>query len=298
MIQQVKQSEVLSPHNSGGKLSKCGLDDASKWMKSGKKDKYANWMTCCFQKVNADWKPGDSKKFVDAFERLMFDDIDTSLLLKLQAEDEGMTFSFNVVENICSTVLLDTLMEYHPGKWQFIQDVFSNDGIVDLVYEDRYLSSPLACLLLTQFIRSLKMLFNLTFRSIRIIVSKSDFHVKYDDETLKIDHRFSYVENRDRFLRLCLDEIVGAPYELEVKNTKHFRSLVICNSHFKLTIHPDGGISHGWGIENGKYSNLTIDVLKQHLDTSIPCFNRTAHEYDRRGIPYVISFSPIKNKVK
>ena len=298
MATQEKQKSGSFLHNSGADNGEIGQTDVRKWMKSCRKDKYATLMTDCFHHVNVDWKQQDSRKFVDAVERLIFDDIDTSLLLRQQVEDEGLTFKFHVVENISSDELLDVLMEYHPGKWSFIQDAFLEDGIVDLVYEDRYVSSPLGCLMLAQFIRRLKGLFALTFNSIRIVVSKSDFRVLFDDDTLKIDRRFSHVENRDRFLRLCLDKIAAEPFELEVKNTKHFRSFTISNSHFVLSIHPDGGIAHGWGIENGKYSNLTVDVLKQHLDTNIPCFNRAAHEYDRRGIPYVVSFAPIRNDLK
>ena len=293
-----KQNYGSFLHDSGTGQCETGHIDVRMWMKSQQKDKYITMMTNCFQHVNADWKQDDSRRFVNAVEHLLFHDIDTSLLLKKQVNDEGVVFQFHLVENIRSDELLDMLMEYHPGKWQFIQDAFLEDGNVDLVYEDRYVSSPLGCLLLAQFIRRLKGMFALSFHSIRIVVSKSDFHVMFDDDTLKIDRRFSHAESRDRFLRQCMDEIVGVPYKLEVKNTKHFRSLTLCNSRFRLSIHPDGGISHGWGIENGEYSHLTINVLKQHLDTNIPCFNRAAHEYDRRGIPYVVSFSLIKNEVK
>lgn len=279
--------------DSGTDQSTARWTTVRKWLKSRRKRRYAKLITGCFQHVNADWNQDDSERFVNAVECLVSNDIDTDLLLKHQIDEEGVVFHFNVVENISSDELLDTLMEYHPSKWQYIQDAFLEDGYVDLVYEDRYVSSPLGCLLLAQFIRRLKGLFSLTFNAIRIVVSKSDFHIMFDDDTLKIDRRFSHVENRDSFLRLCMDELVQDPYELEVRNVKHFRSMCISNSRFTLSIHPDGGISHGWGIENGPFSHLTIDVLKQHLDTNIPCFNRAAHEYDRRGIPYVVSFSPI-----
>ena len=268
------------------------------WMKASKKDKYASVITHYAKSVAADWLPSESMRIVDVVERLMFDNVDKDLLLKQQFDEEGITFSFYVVENIASDELLDTLMEYHPNKWQFIQDMFQEDGVAELTYEDRYLNSPLGCLLLAQFIRRLKDMFALTLRSVRIMVSKSDFHVMFDDETLKIDRRFSNVENRDRFLCQCMKEIVGEPYKLEVKNTKHFRSLTLCNSQFKLSIHPDGGISHGWGIENSEFSHLTIDALKHHLDINIPCFNRAAHEYDRKGIHYMVSFSPQQRGVK
>lgn len=289
----------------GSLLDKSGVShlvpeeaEYREWMKVSKKDRYASVITHYAKSVAADWLPSESRRIVDVVERLMFDNVDVDLLLKHQIDEDGVTFSFYVVENIASDELLDTLMEYHPSKWHFIQDAFLEDGCVDLVYEDRYLNSPLGCLLLAQFIRRLKDMFALTLRSVRIVVSKTDFRVIFDDESLKIDRRFSYVENRDRFLRLCMDDIVGESYELEIKNTKHFRSLTVCNRQFGLSIHPDGGISHGWGVENGKYSNLTIDALKQEPDINIPCFNRAAHEYDRKGIHYMVNFSPLRKDVK
>ena len=298
MEKKETKNEGLSLQEPGGNQCEAGQADVRKWMKSEKKDEYVDLMTGCFQKVGADWEQSDSRRFVNAVERLMFDNIDTPILLRQQVEKDGLTFHFNVVENTFSNELLDTLMEYHPGKWKFIQDAFLDDGVVDLVYEDRYLCSPLGCLLLAQFIRRLEGMFSLNIRFIRIVASKSDFRVVFDDDTLKINRKFSYMENRDRFLRQCMDEIVGLPYKLEVGNAKHLRSLTISNSRFVLTIQFDGGIIHGWGIENGEYDNMTIDELKQHLDINIPCFNLAAHKYDRMGIPYVVSFTPKQHAVK
>ena len=297
MEKHENQNEGLSLQESGGNQCEAGQADARKWMKSEKKDEYVDLMTGCFQKVGADWEQSDSRRFVNAVERLMFDNIDTPILFRQQVEEEGMTFHFNVVENTFSNELLDTLMEYHPGKWKFIQDAFLDDGVVDLVYEDRYLCSPLGCLMLAQFIRRLKGMFTLTFRSIRIVLSKTDFRVVFDDDTLKVNRKFSHLENRDRFLRQCMDEIVSVPYDLEVGDVKHSRSLTVSNSRFVFTILFDGGIIHGWIIDKEAYSNLTIDVLQKQLDTNIPCYNQAAHTHDRKGIPYVVSFIPKHREV-
>ena len=124
MTEKEKQSEGLSLQGSGDNHCETGQTDARKWMKSDKKDKYADLMTDCFQKVDADWDSNDSRRFVDAVERLMFDNIDTPLLLKQQAEEEGLVFKFNLVENIRSNELLDMMMEYHPDKWMYIQNEF------------------------------------------------------------------------------------------------------------------------------------------------------------------------------
>ena len=146
--------------------------------------------------------------------------------------------------------------------------------------------------MLAQFIRRMQFQFHLNFRSIRIFVSKKDFHVKYDDNTLKPISKFSYPESRDKFLCHCMDRIVGQPFELIDKNISHTRSMRISNGEYELNIHPEGGISHGWELEDRK-STLTAEDILRDPDINIQCFNRLAHSSNKKGIPYVVEFKPI-----
>ena len=147
---------------------------------------------------------------------------------------DGLTFSFNVLQGVCSDELLDLLMEYQTEKWLFIQERFAQDGLVDLTYEDRYLNSPLGCLMLAQFIRRLRDLFKLQYRSIEIDLSKKDFRPMFDDNTLKIDQKFSFPENRDNFFKLCMDKIVRDKFVLKIGKTKNNRTLKVRNNTFKM----------------------------------------------------------------
>ena len=264
------------------------------WIKSIHKERITSTMTKYFHDVNPQWKGSDSEKVVNIIEKLVYKTIDVDKLNRLNMSKNGFTFSFSIVQNMYSDELLDLLMEYHTDKWHFVQEVFMKDGLVDLVYEDRYLNTPIGCLILAQFIRRMKDLFKLRYQSIEINLSRKDFRIMFDDKTLKIDRKFSFPENRDSFFQLCMDKIVGNPYSLHVRNTKHARTLIIKNGTYELSISPDGGISHGWGIENGIHSNLTVDVLKENLDINIHCFNRPAHSFDRKGIPYVVSLSRLE----
>lgn len=264
------------------------------WIKSIHKERITSTMTKYFHDVNPQWKGSDSEKVVNIIEKLVYKTIDVDKLNRLNMSKNGFTFNFSIVQNMYSDELLDLLMEYHTDKWHFVQEVFMKDGLVDLVYEDRYLNSPVGCLILAQFIRRMKDLFKLQYQSIEINLSRKDFRIMFDDKTLKIDRKFSFPENRDSFFQLCMDKIVGNPYSLHVRNTKHARTLIIKNGTYELSISPDGGISHGWGIENGIHSNLTVDVLKENLDINIHCFNRPAHSFDRKGIPYVVSLSRLE----
>ena len=264
------------------------------WIKSIHKERITSTMTKYFHDVNPQWKGSDSEKVVNIIEKLVYKTIDVDKLNRLNMSKNGFTFSFSIVQNMYSDELLDLLMEYHTDKWHFVQEVFMKDGLVDLVYEDRYLNTPIGCLILAQFIRRMKDLFKLRYQSIEINLSRKDFRIMFDDKTLKIDRKFSFPEKRDSFFQLCMDKIVGNPYSLHVRNTKHARTLIIKNGTYELSISPDGGISHGWGIENGIHSNLTVDVLKENLDINIHCFNRPAHSFDRKGIPYVVSLSRLE----
>ena len=267
-------------------------NDNESWMKSPHRDKFTTMLTGCFRKVMDDWHPHESCRVVTAIERLLFRSIDTDLLMKNRVFKEGMTFSFNVMEHVDSDDLFDLLLDYHPDKWMYIQNEFSRNGAVDLVYEDRFLNTPLACLMLAQFIRRMRFQFHLSYRSIRIFFSRKDFHVVYDDDTLKVWQQFSHPENRTKFLSQCLEKIVCQPFELIERNNKHTRSLKVSNGDYELNIHPEGGISHGWELMDRDNALTTEDILR-NPEINIPCFNRLAHSKDKTGIPYVVEFKPI-----
>ena len=267
-----------------------------KWLNPVHKKRITSVMTKYFHQVNSNWEYNDSERVVNIVEKLVYRTIDIGMLNRSSMSKNGFTFSFNVVQNMYSDELLDLLMEYHTDKWHLIQEVFMKDGLVDLLYEDRYLNSPIGCLILAQFIRRLRDLFKLQYRSIEIDLSRKDFRVLFDDDSLKIDRKFSFPENRDSFFRLCMDKIVGDSYILKVGNTKHARTFVLRNSGYELSVIPDGGISHGWGIENGPHGSLTVVDLKENIDVNVHCYNRAAHSYDRTGIPYVIKLSPLDVK--
>ena len=269
--------------------------DNESWMKSRHRDKFTTMLTGCFSKALGDWHPNESCRVISAIEKLLFRCIDMELLMKDRIYTEGLTFNFNVMENVGSDDLFELLLDYHPDKWTYIQDEFSRNGTVDVVYEDRYLNSPLGCLMLAQFIRRMQFQFHLNFRSIRIFVSKKDFHVVHDDDTLKVCSKFSYPENRDRFLHLCMEQCIGQPFELVVKNIKHTRSLKVTNGDYTLNIHPEGGIAHGWELMEID-SDLTIEDIRGNPEVSIQCFNRLAHSFDKKGIPYMVEFNPIHHE--
>ena len=254
-----------------------------RWMKDSERKKLADSLTSFLTHYSDDWSVHDSQKAIDAFERWAYPLIDKDRFRRQTEFERDLTFSFHVTQNVQSDELFDLLQEYHPEKWHYIRDQMQVNPTVDLTYEDRYLNTPLGCLLLAQFIRRIRDLYLLNYRSISVALSKKDFRVLHDDDDLRLDQRFSFVEKRDLFMKRCLDEIVRSKYHYETKNIGHTRALCLSNHSYRLSVLPDGGLAHGWGIENGKHSSLTTKDLCDRLDINVHCFNRDVSRFHKEG---------------
>ena len=266
------------------------------WMKDHERKRLADSLTSVLQQVSEDWSADDSHKAIHIFETWAYPLIDPDKFSSRRAFDNELTFTFHVTQNVHSDELFDVLQEYHPEKWHYIRGVMVNDPVVEIIYEDRYINTPLGCILLAQFIRRVRDLYMLNVQGITIALSKMDFRVKFDDDDLKLDRRFSFVEHRDQFLQECINQIVRDKIKYEVKNLGHSRSMRVFNNRYALSIMPDGGLAHGWGIENGQHSKLTSKDLNDHLDINLHCFNRNAHRHSKTGVCYTVHFELLKEK--
>ena len=266
------------------------------WMKDHERKRLADSLTSVLQQFTDDWSADDSHKAIQVFEKWAYPLIDPDKFSSRRTIDNELTFTFHVTQNVHSDELFDVLQEYHPEKWHYIRAVMINDPVVEITYEDRYINTPLGCILLAQFIRRIRDLYMLNVRNTTIALSKMDFRVKFDDDNLKLDRRFSFVEHRDKFLMKVIKQIVQDKIKYEVKNLGHSRLMRVFNKRYALSIIPDGGLAHGWGIENGLHSKLTTKDLNNHLDINLHCFNRNAHRHSKAGVGYTIHFELLKDK--
>ena len=266
------------------------------WMKDHERKKLADSLTSVLQQVSEDWSADDSHRAIHIFEKWAYPLIDPDKFSSRIAFDNELTFTFHVTQNVHSDELFDVLQEYHPEKWHYIRGIMVSDPVVEIIYEDRYINTPLGCILLAQFIRRVRDLYMLNVQGITIALSKMDFRVKFDDDDLKLDRRFSFAEHRDQFLQECINQIVRDKIKYEVKNLGHSRSMRVFNNRYALSIMPDGGLAHGWGIENGQHSKLTSKDLNDHLDINLHCFNRNAHRHSKTGVCYTVHFELLKEK--
>ena len=266
------------------------------WMKDHERKRLADSLTSVLQQFTDDWSADDSHKAIQVFEKWAYPLIDPDKFSSRRTNDNELTFTFHVTQNVHSDELFDVLQEYHPEKWHYIRAVMINDPVVEITYEDRYINTPLGCILLAQFIRRIRDLYMLNVRNTTIALSKMDFRVKFDDDNLKLDRRFSFVEHRDKFLMKVIKQIVQDKIKYEVKNLGHSRLMRVFNKRYALSIIPDGGLAHGWGIENGQHSKLTTKDLNNHLDINLHCFNRNANRHSKAGVGYTIHFELLKDK--
>lgn len=266
------------------------------WMKDHERKRLADSLTSVLQQFTDDWSADDSHKAIQVFEKWAYPLIDPDKFNSRRTNDNELTFTFHITQNVHSDELFDVLQEYHPEKWHYIRAVMINDPVVEITYEDRYINTPLGCILLAQFIRRIRDLYMLNVRNTTIALSKMDFRVKFDDDDLKLDRRFSFVEHRDKFLMKVIKQIVQDKIKYEVKNLGHSRLMRVFNKHYALSIIPDGGLAHGWGIENGQHSKLTTKDLNNHLDINLHCFNRNANRHSKAGVGYTVHFELLKEK--
>lgn len=136
----------------------------------------------------------------------------------------------------------------------------------EVEYIDKYLRSPSGCILFSYFIKSLNESCNVTR-----LEFKSDNYEDRHSNPRKINHNFSYSDERDAFLENLINDIDNLP-ELTISNDgilPHFRYLEIKTNTHIITIRPDGGIENGWQpvyrlLDN--YGDIPDDIESTPLD--------------------------------
>ncbi|MEI7584648.1 DEAD/DEAH box helicase [Runella sp.] len=116
-----------------------------------------------------------------------------------------------------------------------------------ITYSDRYLNSPLSCLLLVQFINGLKEALNFNIRSLELRLEKfgEDRGPKF------IYHNYLNSIERDEALESMAARMDIDNVHIQPGNLPHYRFFKFDDGQGTLiTIRPDGGIGHGWDCTN------------------------------------------------
>ena len=153
----------------------------------------------------------------------------------------------------------DSNEKEHKEDWNHIQQAIEGKEI-SVSYTDRYLMTPLGCMLLVRFLQCLKDEWGCRIKNVEVRLSQK---IDYKNDTYAVNEPFEYFEDRDNFLTEALTQCCG------VDNAKiqsgqyiaHERDLKISTGTHSLCLRPDAGISQGW-IPN-RYDK---DGQKQYLE--------------------------------
>ena len=194
------------------------------------------------------------------------------LLLSLYKKID-FTFDCYLDEDMKVDDFLKKLISIKPHFWSIIKKTIVSSPHVSIVYSDRYLNTPLGCIMLSQLIR------------IVLNISRTGFHPNKNNPSSTMI--FPNHKQRDKFLQLCMRILVKDDYTEKERNIPHQRVLSISNAKCTLEIIFDGGIAYGWRLSH-EDDKLTMEQIEANIAYNYTCINQLSRKYDRKGIFYVV----------
>ena len=138
----------------------------------------------------------------------------------------------------------DSNEKEHKEDWKHIQQAIEGKEI-SVSYTDRYLMTPLGCMLLVRFLQCLKDEWGCRIKNVEVRLSKK---IDYKNDTYAVNEPFEYFEDRDNFLTKALTQCCGVE-NADIQSGQyivHERDLKISTGTHSLCLRPDAGISQGW----------------------------------------------------
>lgn len=182
----------------------------------------------------------------------------------------------------------DSNEKEHKEDWNQIQQAIEGKEI-SVSYTDRYLMTPLGCMLLVRFLQCLKDQWGCRIKDVEVHLSSK---IDGKNDTYAVNEPFKYFKDRDSFLTAALTQCCG------VDNAKiqsgqyiaHERDLKISTGTHSLCLRPDAGISQGW-IPN-RFKELDLDFsFEGNWNEDFHLFNKNKQN---QGLLYTILFGQEK----
>lgn len=129
----------------------------------------------------------------DAFREIM-KKAEKNLLLSLYKKND-FTFDFYLNEDMMINDFLKKLISRKPRFWSIIEKAIVSSPHVSIIYSDRYLNTPLGCLLLSQLIRQIRHYYQIHFDSIVLNISRTAF-IRTKKSVLNHDFPEPYTEGQ------------------------------------------------------------------------------------------------------
>lgn len=173
----------------------------------------------------------------------------------------------NTNSYLCSINLADEVLNKLSGKLDLKQRMQSKK--FNVLYSDRYLKTPFACLLMLQFLNRLQEVLNFE------IADFTFYGQKFYNERMpqKLFHEFKDFESRDSYLKSFSYELDATAVQVLSDSIPHYRFFEFSNENTKIIIRPDAGVEHGWKLKD---NNVKIDDINS-LNTSIDIIKMNNH---------------------
>ena len=189
----------------------------------------------------------------------------------------------------------DSNEKEHKEDWKHIQKAIEGKEI-SVSYTDRYLMTPLGCMLLVRFLQCLKDEWGCRIKNVEVRLSKK---IDYKNDTYAVNEPFEYFEDRDNFLTEALTQCCGVE-NADIQSGQyiaHERDLKISTGTHSLCLRPDAGISQGW-IPNRYDKDGQEQILEYFSFEDEDNWNEDFYLYNKnkqgQGLLYTILFGQEK----
>lgn len=148
--------------------------------------------------LNANWGDGDVFSSLSDI-RMEYVPINPSdILSEMNADDGSIMFDARILEDCRVNNLCEKLMKYKSEKWDRI--ILSMRGKnVSVTYSDRYLVTPLGCILLAHFIADVQQKLQLNIVSLNIYVKKPNGDA-YGNQRIGLEREYGDNVARNSFM--------------------------------------------------------------------------------------------------
>ena len=208
------------------------------------------------------------------------------LLSAFSSGDASFMFEYRITEHSSLGRFFDTLKAPKTDDWNRIISNLHGKA-VSVEYSDRYLKTPLGCMLLAKMISGLKNEADLDLVSIKVIVTNI---VSIEDSDVPVNavKDFANGNRRNSFLKDAISELTGI--EPEIKDTgyvEHERCLTIKADNAEVCIRPDAGIAKGWAPFGRDNAECADRDFREDWNMDLKLFNR---QQIGTGILYTVSY--------
>ena len=206
----------------------------------------------------------------------------------LLSQGTDITSLIRLKEETCHiSDLFDLLTHHYEDKWSAIK-TFVKGKYVDISYNEKYLNTPLGCMILANMVKTIPMVLGVKLGSVKCYFPKRLNNS--NNWGSKLMDNFYDAAERNSYLTKCIEQLVNRDVQITMlEKQPHFRWIELKGSDFSLSIYPDGGIANGWKLRYNESQKKYDDV---NYNENLLLINTNTHV----GIQYIIDFHKADNE--